>query len=138
MKKNYFSLVLVTLIGLFTFTACGGGGSTNPSETDLLVAKGWTITSVIDETNGNTDVTANFAGKTAQFNSDGSYTHNLGSATETGNYTFGGGTLSLTPSSGTPYAGSFSNVSVTSTQLTFKVTITSTKTGNVTYAVTMQ
>ena len=138
MKKNYFSLLLTTLVGLFLFTACGGGsGDSGPSTTDLLTAKSWTISSVIDETNSNTDVTANFSGKTAAFNNDNTYTHNLGSTTETGTYTFGGGSLSLTPSSGTPYAATFTNVEVTSTALTFKVTITNAKTGDVTYAVTM-
>ncbi len=138
MKKNYFSLLLITLVGVFLFTACGGGGgSTDPSATDLLTAKTWTISSVIDETNSNTDVTSSFSGKTANFNSDNTYTHNLGSTTETGTYTFGGETLSLVPSSGTPFAATFSNVSVSESQLTFKVTVTNSKTGDVTYAVTM-
>ncbi|OJJ14889.1 hypothetical protein BKI52_40760 [marine bacterium AO1-C] len=138
MKKNYFSLLLITLVGVFLFTACGGGGGdAGPSTTDLLTAKTWTISNVIDETNSGTDITSSFSGKTAKFNTDNTYTHNLGTTTETGTYTFGGNTLSLTPSSGTPYAATFTNVTVTDTQLTFKVTITNAKTGDVTYAVTM-
>ena len=138
MKKNYFSLLLMTLVCAFAFTACKKNNDGGLSAGDLLIAKQpWTISSVIDETNGGQDVTSSFSGKTANF-ADGKYTHNLGSATEAGTYELSGTTITLTPASGTAYAGSFTDVNVTADQLTFKVTVTSTKTGNVIYAVTMK
>lgn len=138
MKKNYFSLLLMTLVCAFAFTACKKGGDNGLSASDLLVAKQpWTISSVIDDTNSSADVTTSFSGKTANF-ADGKYTHNFGSATEAGTYSFDNGTITLTPASGTAYTASLTNVSVSATELTFKMTVASTKTGNVTYSVTMK
>ncbi|EAY28796.1 lipocalin family protein [Microscilla marina] len=136
MKKNYFSLLLMTLVCVFAFTACKKGGDNDPGTTDLLVAKQpWTVSKVTDQ--NNTEVTT-FQGKTVTFSSDGSYTHTLGSATESGTYTVTGSTITFTPASGTAYASSFSDVNATSTELTFKMTVESTKTGTTTYSVTMQ
>lgn len=138
MKKNYFSLVLVTLACLFTLASCKKNNDSGPTEASLLTSKQWTIKTVTDETNSNADVTSSFSGKKVQFNSDGSYTHDLNTTTETGTYVFGGGTISMTSSSGTAYAATLSSVTVTSTQLDFKMTISSTKVGPVTYAVVME
>ena len=137
MKKNYFSLLLVTLVGIFFITACKKKSDNGPTEASLLTSKQWTISKVIDDTNAGADVTISFTGKTAQFNSDNTYTHNIGTATESGTYTFGSGTIALALSTGTPYATALTSVSVSATELTFKVTISSNKIGNVTYSITM-
>lgn len=140
MKSKYLSLVSLIALVVLGLTACGNNNNNNdkPNEQALLTAKTWNIKAVIDQTNGNADVTSSFSGKKAQFNSDGTYSHDLGSATETGSYALGGSTITFTPSSDIPYAASLTEVSITSTQLTFKVTVTNVKTGDLTYAITME
>lgn len=140
MKKKYLSIASIIILAVFVLTACGKNNNNNggPNEQALLTAKTWNIKTVIDQTNGNTNITSSFSGKKAQFNSDGTYSHDLGSATETGSYTFGGGTITFMPSSGPPYAVSLNEVTVTSSQLTFKVTINNVKTGDVIYTITME
>jgi len=140
MNKKYLSTLSIIVLAIFALTACGSKDDNNdtPNELTLLTAKNWSIKTVIDQTNGNTEVTSSFSDKKAQFNSDGTYSHDLGDAAETGTYVFGGSTITLTPGSGTPYAASFTEVSVTATQLTFKVTLNNVKTGNVIYVITME
>ncbi|HAS42507.1 MAG TPA: hypothetical protein DCS93_18655 [Microscillaceae bacterium] len=138
MKTTHTYLTCLVILSVMILGACNNKTDDGPNEASLLTAKGWTIKTVIDQTNSNTDVTNGFSGKTAQFNSDGTYSHNLGSVTESGSYVFGGNTVTLTPGSGTPYTASLTEVSVTSTQLTFKVTLNNEKTGSITYAFTME
>lgn len=140
MKLNHRYLICLVLLSTLVFTACSTKNDPTPekpTEVDLLSAKEWSVNKVVDQTD-NTDVTTSFSNKKMKFNKDNTYTHNLGSTTETGTYTFGGGIIMFSPTTGTAYTNSLINVSVKSSELTFKTRISQGKTGTVAYVFTMK
>lgn len=136
-------LLYFTLIITFTLTACKDKNfeeqQTRLTTIDLLVARNWVIKSVINESNGNEDLTSYYSGRNLKFYDDDDYTyiHNLSGDIEFGTYNMGGGIITFTPGLNRIFASKFDEAEVTFTQLLFKVTI-ATPTSNMVLSIEME